>query len=301
MDFERLISGCPPEEFGMSAMFRLIMLVTFAGFLALMCSCAGGTNSPTLPAIQANLSTANPIKSSGDQGHTLLGVYTLSLGPNGQYTVNEARSEDAHINVTKCLFPPKCLDCFLTELVDQVGELWDFKFTIKNPYNISGFDCRVILIRQGDVVVVNPSSYTKTFALPSDPDPVNPFVIFDSGNGQNQWGPGTQATSAVTLRKPTGSKFTQITLVVDGSFPGNQEDPYMLTEISAKPPSVNIDGSDSTNIAVTVLDWQNNVNFVTVDLSPLGGSKTAELTNVFDNEWLIENVQYQKGKRTRHV
>jgi len=271
----------------MRTLIRFVAFLAFAGWLALMCGCAPSHNSLTAPTITAN--------SSVPQGRVLLGVYNLNFGPDGEYSITEIRSGESHVNVTKSLFPPKCLDCFLAELVDKVGELWQFKFTIKNPFNLTGYDCRVTLVKQGDISVLNPSSYTKVFALPTDPDPINPFLIFDSGNSQNEWGPGAQATSYLTLQKPTGSKFNQVTFAVDGSFPSNQEDPYILTNITAKPPSVDVDGSDAINIAVTVLDWQNNVNTVTVDLSPLGGSGTEALTNIFGNMWIIEDVHYKSG------
>ena len=59
------------------------------------------------------------------------------------------------------------------------------------------------------------SSYTKTFALPNDPDPMNPFVVFDTGNGQNMWGPNATASVLLILDKPVSEKFSQIKLAVD--------------------------------------------------------------------------------------
>ena len=69
----------------------------------------------------------------------------------------------------------------------------------------------------------------------------------------------------------------------------------MISGCNAEPPWITMSGTDSTNIAATVLDRQNNVNEVTIDLSSLGGSKTADMTKSIDNLWLIENVHYQAG------
>ena len=71
--------------------------------------------------------------------------------------------------------------------------------------------------------------------------------------------------------KPSGAKFSEIKFIVTGSYPGNQEDPYSIVGIKAEPEQIHVDGVGSINIVATVNDWQNNVNYVNVDLSPLGG------------------------------
>ena len=69
----------------------------------------------------------------------------------------------------------------------------------------------------------------------------------------------------------------------------------MLDGMKADPPSINTDGLNSTNVAVNVHDWQENVNYVFVDLSPLGGSKTAYMSTVFTDEWVVNDIHYKSG------
>ena len=57
----------------------------------------------------------------------------MTLYPDGTYEIAEDREAEQHVNVTKMLFPPKCIDCFKTELLSVDGTKWNFKFTIKNP------------------------------------------------------------------------------------------------------------------------------------------------------------------------
>ena len=238
---------------------------------------------------------SNPIQVSKAGEHSLIGAYRLRLYDNGKFDLIRQREAEAHVNVTKMLFPPNCLDCFKAELVDLIGDIWNFNFTIKNPSDLTGYDCRVDILDLAGISILNPTSYTDTFALPNDPDPVNPFVVFDTGNGQNKWIPQATATTPVTLERPTGTKFTDVVFVIDASYPDNQEDPYKLSEVKAEPPTIDTDQSDSTNLFVNVYDWQANVNFVTVDLSSIGGSSTAEMSKAFGNTWILENVGYTPG------
>ena len=128
---------------------------------------------------------------------------------DGTYAVKEVPLAETHYNVKNLLFPPKCIDCFLVQLLEVVGNRWKFSVTIKNPTQITGYDVRCTCLKLGKVIVLNPSSYTKTFAYADDTDPINPFVVFDSGNGQNQWGPGAQATAIVSFFKPSDENSHQ--------------------------------------------------------------------------------------------
>ena len=281
----------------MKILHLLIRIGVVFTFLAIGCS---GSNMAIAPSVQQNPQvTGNNLNSeeTGGSGsvHVPMGTYILELQENGEFSLAQTRTAGLHVNVTGILFPPNCLDCFKAELLDVIGEIWQFKFTIKNPSSLTGYDCRVILQEMGNISLLDISSYTKTFALPGDPDPINPFVVFDTGDGQNKWVPGAQASVIVTFVRPAGAKFSEIKFVVDGSYPTNQEDPYKLNEIKAEPPSIDTNGSDSTNIFVNAYDWQNNINFVNVDLSAIGGSGSASMSKIFGNTWMLENISYTPG------
>ena len=68
-----------------------------------------------------------------DQSHGLLGAYKLRLLDDGEFEIIPIRAAEGHVNVTNWLFPPDCLDCFQAELLDIIGTLWHFNFTITNP------------------------------------------------------------------------------------------------------------------------------------------------------------------------
>ena len=264
-------------------------------FIIFMSGCSGSNGSGITASLPSELPQTNSQSPDSTSDRNLLGLYKLLMFEDGTYELMAVHLADMHVNVKNLLFPPKCIDCFVAELLSVNGEHWKFQFTIKNPTLITGYDCRVTLLEYGEITVLDPSSYTKTFALPYDPDPINPFVVFDTGNGQNEWAPGASATTIVNFVKPAGSKFTQIIFAIDGSYPGNQDDPYKISNLNAEPWYIKTDGSDTTNIAATVNDWQNNVNFVNIDLSPLGGSQSASMTNTLGNLWLIEDVAYSPG------
>ena len=211
-----------------------IEIIIASILLLLIVGCSSGSLTPVAPKIEtADISAVTHNNNQSPCTHVPLGVYELALNNDGTFEVTQIRSEETHINVKNMLFPPKCLDCFVAQLLSVVGEHWQFSFTIKNPSSITGYDCRVIVLDSGDITILDPTSYTTTFALPNDPDPINPFVVFDTGNGQNKWIPGATATSIVNFFKPTTAKFSKIIFAIDASYPGNQDDPYKITGLNA--------------------------------------------------------------------
>jgi hypothetical protein len=268
--------------------------------LSLVFGCSQQASSPLTPSENLSSNELTELHQADLSGldssnREILGMYQIRLFDDGTYEVGAARLGEIHADVTKMLFPPKCLDCFIAELTDVVGEIWNFDFTIRNPSNLTGYDCRVVLLNLAGLTILNPSSYTEAFAYPDDSDPINPFVVFDTGNGQNKWIPGASATTPVTILRPSGTKFSEINFVIDACYPGNQQDPYRIAEMTAEPPTIDTDGSDSTSLFLNVYDWQSNVNYVTIDLTPIGGSSETEMVKGFGNSWTLSNVSYKPG------
>ncbi len=254
--------------------------------------CNGGTPTPVMPEFPSGTDpritdiNVPPDTSDDQESRIVLAYYRLVINEEGECSINPVRQAEAHIDVTSYIFPPSCSDCFTGELVSLNGNDWTFNFTLKNPTNITGYDVRAILLDTGQIsLITQPDSYTTAFAEESDTTPRNPYYIFDSLQGQNEWGPLTTGSREVSLTRPEGAGFYEIDIVIDASWPENQDEPVQVTQTALTNALIHNDGSDSTDLTCRVDDWQDNVDWVIADLSELGGSSASRLSNLGNGQY----------------
>jgi len=66
--------------------------------------------------------------------------------------------------------------------------------------------------------------------------------------------------------------------------------PPSVTNPNAPPPTIESNGTDKTNLSVIVIDDLDDVANVTINLTRIGGSATAEMTNSSNTYWIITNA-----------
>lgn len=266
----------------------IMMGVTFA-----FTGCGGGS-SPTIPAPIENVTTIQT--TNPDTHRTILGRGRFLIDETGEITIIPNRESDLHFDITWVLFPPVCYDCFKIELINQEGEDWFIKFIITNSFNITAYDLRLTLTEVGGIILKNaPDSYTCTFAPPDDPSPTNPFYIFNTGVGNNEWGPMSTGSRILGFQKPVGAKFIDIEFLIDASLPDNQEEPVKIYNADFSAGSLYNDGSDSTELICMVLDWQGDITGVYADLSPIGGNQASVLLMDPGGSWSLTEISCATG------
>jgi len=248
------------------------------------CGGSSGGGNPALPGLSGHNdasspgSSPQPDRTPGSSPRMLLGAYRILIDETGNLSVIPLRTAETHIDVTKAVFPPKCWDCFKGEILSVVDPTWNLRFTLKNSMAVTGYDVRAILLDTGNMVLLTrPDSYTQCFSKPDDLTPRNPFFIFDSAQGQNAWPPLAMGSRDVSFDRPSGAKFSEIVVVIDASWPSNQTDPTRIIDLQSSNDILITDGSTFTNITCKVNDWQDDVEEVTVDLSPIGGSPSVKM------------------------
>ena len=273
-------------------MFRGFIATLLVGVALACISCSGGGGSvPLIPEVASD-SPRRPV--AVQNGHAFMGAYTLSLGEDGEYTVAETRDAAAHFNVTAFVLPPGCPDCFWVNLTGIYGDIWEFDIHLKNPTAITGFDVRGIIFESGPVDFINPDSFTKCLAPDIDMEPINPFLVINSGVENNKWGPGAQGSAHAIFKKPAGVGWGQVDFLIDASWPANQKDPVRIRNLKAQPFDIYDDGSDFTTLSCLVDDWQGDVSAVTIDLTPIGGDTDAAFS--FDGaKWTLHDVSFKPG------
>jgi len=257
-----------------------LILVLITGFVL---SCSGGGN-PVL-----NETGIDPAGS----GRQVTGDNTLVIGAwqvfidIEEMTVDAIplRTADIHANVTPWLTPPKCYDCFMAKNLsyDAINHVVTIDIGFKNPTNLTGYDIRGIITDFSYMELMNPDGWTTLFS----PLPLtrNPFVAYKTDVGQREFLPLTSQFETLEIRNPSFPAFPPFTYVVSASWPDNCKDPYEVLPAGTSGDLFE-DGSNEQIIQVYARDWQDDVESVTVDLEPIGGTITSLTESLFlDDLW----------------
>jgi hypothetical protein len=245
-------------------------------FLALMiiigCSSNGGNPTEIVaPASPPELAAQTSV-----DGQSILGIYSIDVDiATGDVNVIRNRSAEKHWDVTPLLIPPGCPDCFQVAIISisPTEKLVDLRVTLKNPSNLTGFDVRGIILDFGSMTLLNPDAYTKLFG----PGDINPFIAWIT-NPERTFSGFQIQFEEISIHVPSYPSFPPFSFVVSASWPGHAQDPYDVKpfEISE---DLESDGSNSVTVNCSVKDWQNNIESVTIDLTPLGGSFGVPMTD----------------------
>jgi outer membrane protein assembly factor BamB len=226
---------------------------------------------------------------TGDTGHVIWAVFDFIIDPAtlGVELVFP-RTGDAHYNVNSIILPPNCDHCIKIQVVgiDPLEKIYSINVTLENPSQLTGHDVRgTLLFDAGDPrELVNPDDYTKMFDDDSPAD-INPFTVFGKSMSKREFFPGQAHTELYKIRFPDPPDFV-VSFVVDASWPGNQKEPYEIVdqEIDGDLDEM---GFDERTIGCIVRDWQNNVEYVKIDLSALGFPGEVELNHGAGNYYYL--------------
>jgi hypothetical protein len=90
----------------------------------------------------------------------------------------------------------------------------------------------------------------------------------------------------LSFRRDEGEKFTDLMYVVAVSWPGNQAEIVKLANPSASGP-LYTDASNAVNFTVEVEDWQDDIEYVVMDLSQLNGSAYTQMQSIGEGVWQV--------------
>jgi len=265
----------------------ICMPILLLMFFVLGCSSNSNNTSGVLSPGISTLRDAQP----AEDGHTMMGIYSLQIDIESN-SVNIARDRNAekHWNVTPMLIPPACPDCFVAAITgyDPVSKEVDVKLTLKNPTNLTGYDVRGIILDFGFLTLLNPDSYTKLFG----PGDINPFIAWITGPDRS-FASYQIHNEDITILNPNWPAFPAFSFVIDASWPGHCHDPYEVKPFNIGE-DLQSDGSNSVLVNTVVHDWQDDIESVTIDLTPLGGPFGAPMTDVGGGYYQKE-ISYVSG------
>ncbi len=268
--------------------FSLIAFLLVAMLSIMFSLGCSGVQDPAIP--DSGISSGpEQVTGQGDIDRVVWSVFDLLIDPESQEVqVILDRDGAAHYNVTAFLLPPNCSDCVkaLIQGVDLAEHIYTIKVILKNPTALTGYDVRGIIrfFSFDNRELMNPDDYTKLFD-DSEPADINPFKAFAKEEPSRKFDPDISHDEIFEIRFPPPVNFL-VNYVVDASWPNNQKEPYEITDQST---DGNLDeiGTQPVEIACNVRDWQNDIEYVNIDLSPLGFPGEVEFNHGAGNHYFV--------------
>jgi len=223
------------------------------------------------------------------ENHNLWGIYRIRIWEDGTVEIIPNRNEQKHVDVTKlALNTPGCFK-LTVDIVET--NVFDFHITLKNPTGIKAYDVTGIVRSSGDIEFLNPDGYTLLWSKLNDETP-NPFAAWKTGVGNRAF-PGHQSFEEILRFRYHGlTKFTEMDYVIQASWPGNQEEAYEISDFVVSDDFLD-NGTNTVDIQCHVYDWQNDISEVKIDLTPIGGNKNVQMTNMGGGIWKKSSLTYQ--------
>jgi len=248
--------------------------------------CSGGKNiaSPELEA-----SYGSPPGSLADNGRVMWAVFDFLIDPDTlDVQILSPREASPHYNVTSFLLPPNCSDCVKISVigVDFIQHIYSIKVILRNPTLLDGYDVRgtIRFFSFDKRELMNPDDYTKVFDDSMPPD-INPFKAFAKTEPKRKFASGASWSEQFDIRFPPPPNFL-VNYVVDASWPSNQKEPYEITDQSADGELDEL-GMNEVTVSCNVRDWQNDVEYVRLDLTPLGFPAEVDMSHGASNYYYL--------------
>jgi hypothetical protein len=267
----------------MRILIFLVIIVVLVGFAG----CAG-QNSPTYPEERPSIAQSTPLLTDGYQGHSLWGYFTLSFDPeNGTVSAIPVRNSEAHFNIAGFLTSPACQDCLTINIIsnDQSAKILTVNVLMKNMTKMTGYNVKgIILPKTAGTRLPEADGYTElwnTGALHTR----NPYMAYRKSISQRKFAPNASETVTYKIAYDTPQDYKKMGYAVDVSWPEVCTEPYQITV----PTGLEFD-EDPVNVAVTVNDYQDDVEWVVIYPYPLqtgGFDQYLTMTNGSGNKWNI--------------
>jgi hypothetical protein len=265
--------------------FILLISLTFL----LGCSRGSSTIIPddatydSLPAVtdagQTGMDSDRQMQGMWETSFDLEGVGNL-IGQS--VPIEPIRTADLHLNVRPFIKTPK----IFVRSWNPTTETLDLDVLIENTSIYNGYDLRLIIFR--DTIghkLLNPDNYTHLWDIPEGTYS-NGFIAYAKDNTNRILQAGEWKTERLQILCP-GGNFS-IKFAIDASWPSNCEEPYMMNNFTQG--MLQAYQGATSNIAVDVYDWQDNVDSVRIQCSAITGQTDTYMTKISGTKWGVELI-----------
>ncbi len=273
---------------------QFLWVVALTAILSLGCS-QGEKSSPVTVDNSDGIAglVGNEASGVSDSSHILWGIWQFAYDEASCELVPiPLRDSQKHYNITDYISPPKCNDCLKIEILELIPaeHFIKLKISVRNPTPLTVYDVRGIMVTNIDGMhLLNADDYTDLWDDGGDII-INPFRAFATDWPHREIMPNTGHARIYEIEYPTFNDLLDTLLVIDASWPGNCEEPYQITNFKQE---ILYESVGSTaNISVDVLDWQGDVNKVTLIVPEITGGSSKKLLKMDEETWgaLLTNV-----------
>jgi len=245
----------------------IVTRVTLVLMLIILISgCNKGSSDPVVPAPDDLLGGIS-LESTSDR--TLWGIWKIAFDEESMsISIEPARQADVHVDVTKFILPPNCQDCLQIKAnsFDPVTKLLDCDVTLKNPFQIGGYDVRgIFMTNDTDRTLLNADSWTGLWDIASG-HLRNPFRAFATDDPNRFFAGQSEYTVNYQVYM---SNFTQIFYAVDASWPDGCIEPYEIIDVNLDD-DVFPQNASGIGISCRVHSWDEDIQGVRVRIETMG-------------------------------
>ncbi len=262
--------------------------VIILGLITIIMGCSGSGGDPVM--------TGEPIETpvsehEGPSERVILGAFEIGfVNDSNSLSIEPLRDLAAHYNVTQYITPPNCEDCLemIVTGFNPDGWVYDVLVSLRNPTLLDVYDARgTLLIGTGSDSrkLVNADEYTELFDNSTPPDR-NPFKVFATDQPQRKFEAGATHEILYKISIPPPPNYN-VKFIIDGCWPNNQKEPYRIydQEIVGE---LNDKGEGTAQVIAYVSDWQDDVEWVKLDITPIGAPAKADLVYQSGEEWRVD-------------
>ncbi|MCD6217757.1 hypothetical protein J7L05_07835 [bacterium] len=255
------------------------VLLSFVVILIVAFGCSSGNSSPVTP---QDISTDIPTGEMEAESRKLLGVWNLEFDAESlEAIVTPSRLANTHYQVKYLIPTPEVvINAYHPNYVV------DADVTLTNPFTFDAYDIRLILFTDDEShILENPDCWTGLYDIPAGM-PINPFKAYAKDEPNRVFAGGTNHTENLLVFSPPGSHPIQF--AIDASFPVNCEEPYEITDFNQ---GVLYDEIGySTDIEITVRDWQDDANEVKLYCPEITGGTLLTFDQIDPDKWQAEII-----------
>lgn len=262
--------------------FSVVLLIVFAIFIS---GCSSGKSNPV--SVQPDSSIDSPIPlpetNADNSNRNLLGTWTMQFNPETlTATVEPNREVNRHYSVRSSIEPPTIVVTYW----DPVTETVHVSVTIENSSYISVFDVRLIIYTDdAGHILTNADDWTGLWDI-SEGLPINPFMAYAKTVTRRNFQAQASYTENLQIYCPNSNYDIQF--AIDACFPGNCEEPYEISNFT-QGVLYNNTGS-STDLEVTVLDWQDDVSKVLLHCPEITDEPLSSFEQITSQTWKLNLV-----------
>lgn len=273
---------------------RLTNIILFISLVILfVAGCSNNATNPISPLNDSqNVSGFPGNTGSSDSQSQMLGIWTITIDTETlEASVEPDRSMQGHYNL-KAYIPAPVIHI---NSFDGVTRILDVDISVYNPYFLSAYDLRGILFDTGfGYYLADEDGWTSLFD-PSAGGPVNQFKVYAKEQPNRIFGPLSTHVVNYQLYMPvTGGPLS---FAIEGSFPGNCPEPYMMKNFD-QGNGLNQETGSSCHLSIDVYDWQADVSEVFIDAPEITGEAHTQFANESSTRWgcnLVNNTAVAPG------